>query len=51
MQDFFHDKARTCQLQWAVRLKRKLRGPLFVGFESNPRHQVGGLVDGRARGH
>lgn len=40
---FFNGKGRTVQLQWCVTLKRKLRGPLFIGFESNQSRQTGNL--------
>jgi len=41
---FFKGKSRTIQVQWRVALKRSLRGPLFLGFESGP----GCLVDADA---
>lgn len=40
---FFDGKGRTVQLQWSVTLKRKLQGPLFIGFESNQSRQTGSL--------
>ena len=33
--EFFHGKARMCQCQWRLRLKRPLQGPLYLGFESS----------------
>jgi hypothetical protein len=41
--EFFHGKGRTCQAQWRVRLKRPLKGGLFLGFESNANNQTGPL--------
>jgi len=41
--EFFHGKSRTCQVQWRVRLKRPLKGGLFLGFESNSAFQNGPL--------
>lgn len=43
---FFEGKGRTVQVQWSVTLKRKLKGPLFIGFESNPSHLTGSLPGG-----
>jgi hypothetical protein len=40
---FFDGKGRTVQIQWSITLKRKLRGPLFIGFESNQSRQTGSL--------
>ena len=44
--EFFHGKARMCQCQWRLRLKRPLEGPLYLGFESNKEVQDAKLPRG-----